>query len=88
MVNVILGSFSNVRPFPLPELPEFPELPELLPPEELLPLVQLLPEPFFTMMVLGVESRTYPSGTRVSDTTTVLPGMRPVTTTVPSFPVT
>ena len=30
--------------------------PELVPPEE--PLVQLLPEPFFTMMVLGVVSKT------------------------------
>ena len=52
IVSVILGSFSKVRSL-LPPL-ELP--PELVPPEE--PLVQLLPEPFWTMMVLGVVSKT------------------------------
>lgn len=62
-------------PVPLPE------------PVEPLPLVRELPVPLFTTMICGVGFSTYPLGTFVSVTTTVLPGWRPVTVTVPSFPV-
>ena len=58
MTSVVVGSFSKSRLLPpevpvlLPEFPEPPVLP-LVP-----PLTTLLPDPFLTMMVWGVGSRT------------------------------
>ena len=79
MAKVILGSFSKSRllspPVPLP--------PGLVP---VPPLVTVL-APLFSTMVWGVVLRTWVSGTLYSVTTTVEPGRRPLTVTVPSFPV-
>ena len=76
MVRVILGSFSKSRLLP-PPLPFPPVTP---------PLVTVL-EPLFSVMVWGVVLSTWVSGTLYSVTTTVEPGRRPLTVTVPSLPV-
>ena len=74
-----MGSFSKTR--------SLPSLPPVLVSEPLTaPLVTVF-LPLFSVMVCGMGFKTWVSGTLYSDTTTVEPGRRPVTVTVPSCPV-